>query len=497
MREEDIKKQNLSKEFLDSIFKGFNEAVMLIDSKYKIQYCSPNIEPLLQLPNLYFINKNIDTIFYDKDFIKGNFLLHLNENDDVKFTTNLVCDIPLKNLNCVIRFQRFAIKNTKFKYIAFIANNTLNNIIKRDLIRKTVSIERLTKSQLVRNGNFEKSILEILNVAASAIRVDRVNAWEFDANQDAITCIGHYAKNEESIEKNKKLLREKFPNYFQLFKTDKIILTQNVDSDVKTIELLNLYLKPNNINAMMDIPIRIQGKMVGVLCFEHKKSTRVWQLPEQLFGLICAQLISQVIENKQKRELSLKIEESNKHTSILNNELKTRFDNNLNLLLYLLEYYKKSKTKYNTIDILTNKIINIKELNKLFTFSNKPEKIHILDFFNNIISIIENLFDDKKFKFKKQVDDIELSSYKAVPIGLLFYEIIYHTFSANNYHDSTIEFFFLQRGNRCNLIINNELKSNKTDKSFQDLLNAITKQLDASINISYDNGESYLVTFNN
>jgi GAF domain-containing protein len=76
------------------------------------------------------------------------------------------------------------------------------------------------------------------------------------------------------------------PIYFNLIETEKIIITKDAFNEPKTAELYELYLKPNNIQALMDVPVRIEGEMIGVVCFENIGSQRDWTVQELRYGCL-------------------------------------------------------------------------------------------------------------------------------------------------------------------------------------------------------------------
>ena len=55
-------------------------------------------------------------------------------------------------------------------------------------------------------------------------------------------------------------------------------------SDRRTSEFRKGYLEPLGITSMLDAPVFLRGKMVGVVCHEHTGRARRWQLHEELLA---------------------------------------------------------------------------------------------------------------------------------------------------------------------------------------------------------------------
>jgi len=56
------------------------------------------------------------------------------------------------------------------------------------------------------------------------------------------------------------------------------------------------------------VPLRIEGKMVGVLCFEQTIIPKEWTNEEQRFAISVSQIISLAIDTSQRRRIQTKLE---------------------------------------------------------------------------------------------------------------------------------------------------------------------------------------------
>ena len=56
-------------------------------------------------------------------------------------------------------------------------------------------------------------------------------------------------------------------------------------------EFRDSYLVPNNIGAMLDVPLQGNNHRLGVLCAEHVGGTRAWTVDEQNFAISVGNLI--------------------------------------------------------------------------------------------------------------------------------------------------------------------------------------------------------------
>ena len=61
----------------------------------------------------------------------------------------------------------------------------------------------------------------------------------------------------------------------------RVIAAEKAQEDPRTLEFTESYLKPLGIHAMLDAPIRLSDRLVGVVCQEHTLAPRPW-LPEDI-----------------------------------------------------------------------------------------------------------------------------------------------------------------------------------------------------------------------
>ncbi|WP_148050269.1 GAF domain-containing protein, partial [Pseudomonas frederiksbergensis] len=65
-------------------------------------------------------------------------------------------------------------------------------------------------------------------------------------------------------------------DYLEALHTGRAIDAHNAIRDPRTREIAES-LRPRDVNAMLDASIRVDGKVVGVLCLEQIGATRAWQ----------------------------------------------------------------------------------------------------------------------------------------------------------------------------------------------------------------------------
>ncbi len=92
-----------------------------------------------------------------------------------------------------------------------------------------------------------------------------------------------------------------YPAYFKALAEEELIAAHDAREDPRTREFLNSYLSPLGITSMLDVPIRLKGQIIGIVCYEHVGPTRKWTLAEQNFARSPADYISLAMAADERR----------------------------------------------------------------------------------------------------------------------------------------------------------------------------------------------------
>ena len=147
---------------------------------------------------------------------------------------------------------------------------------KVELITHLNAIEILSKSSNLHKGEFKDYIKEVLKSSSTALDCNRTNAWLFNENHTVLESILSYNSIDDSFSKEASIKQVDVPNYFNFLKKNEIIISNNASKEEINYELLDTFIIPKQITSMIDVPIRSEGKMIGVVCFEHVNKKVTW-----------------------------------------------------------------------------------------------------------------------------------------------------------------------------------------------------------------------------
>lgn len=149
--------------------------------------------------------------------------------------------------------------------------------------------------------DFGGTLERICRAAAAALRVDRVNVWLLEGGGRRIRCVGGFDAEGDSRDRGSVLEADDAPSYFDAFPTERVLAVENVREDPRTPELLDPYLEPLGIGALLDAPVRREDDVVGIVCHEHRGGSRGWTTEEERLAASVADFVALALEGRDRQ----------------------------------------------------------------------------------------------------------------------------------------------------------------------------------------------------
>gem|GEM_PF-1257361 len=157
----------------------------------------------------------------------------------------------------------------------------------------------------------------ICKTSALTLGIKRVSIWFINDTKDAIERKGLYWDNTEGKADIKRLSTKNYINYFNASKNIRILLAKDAVNNLLTKEFSESYLKPLGITSTMDVPVWLNSKVIGMICYENIGPLRDWTIEEQDFGAVTAELISRAFEANVSEKKEAELTESQRFLSTL------------------------------------------------------------------------------------------------------------------------------------------------------------------------------------
>ena len=172
-------------------------------------------------------------------------------------------------------------------------------------LRKFIEIfSQVLTAHSLHQKDLERTAQQITSALSDAIKVDRASIWLYNEDETAIVCLDLFEKQKGEHSKGAELKKIDFPNYFKTIATSRTLAAEDAHTHPGTSEFSEVYLKPLGIDAMLDVPIFVKGKMVGVICHENVGAKRKWNSDEENFAYIMGNIVGLSLENETMMSLS-------------------------------------------------------------------------------------------------------------------------------------------------------------------------------------------------
>lgn len=301
---------------------------------------------------------------------------------------------------------------------------------KASLIKFIDAIEVLSKSKSLRDGDVEQSLKEILKLATEALDCERANAWIFNEDLTVLKSLMSFVKTGMVYNIESPLNREDLPEYFKGLVKNEIIVSDDAVREELNHELVDIYLNPNKIKSMIDIPIRSEGEMIGVVCFEQTNNYRKWTYEDRKFTQSLSQLISIALESNKKKKYRLKLESLVRQKDVLISEINHRVKNNISVIIGLINLQQnKAKDIYHAslFNEVKDKVFSMSAVQEQLLLSQEVDKINLGDFLSSLSNNLSRSY-EKEVVVLIEKEEVFIDITKGIPLGLIANEIITNSY---------------------------------------------------------------------
>jgi len=180
----------------------------------------------------------------------------------------------------------------------------------RRLAAQSQALTELTSRQTGVSVTVSDRLRLILETCARTLEVARVSTWRFEDNGSTLRCDDLFQRTTGQHTSGDRLYERDVPAYFTAVGHDRVVAASDAHTDPRTREFSQLYLTPNGIGAMLDVPLRQEDRPLGVMCIEHVGGPRAWKFDEQNFALSLANLVVVALADADRRQAVQNLAES-------------------------------------------------------------------------------------------------------------------------------------------------------------------------------------------
>lgn len=304
-----------------------------------------------------------------------------------------------------------------------------------NIIDLTTELDDISKLANLNVREIDSLMLEIGQRIIAILKIERINVWLFNEDKTHIKSVSEYDLRTKRFSKDNVIPRSIGPKYFECVERNKILVVDDVYKSAFTTELINSYLIPFNIVSLMDVPLRISGELVGVICFEKIGDTpKIFSEKEQSFALSVSFVLASILEakfnNDVKNKFNALLKEKNilaDENKLLHSEMSDRSNYSLQLLNKVTSELKlDAAITPDEYSIQLEKYLHrILEVNNIISSNFKMNKIIVADFFTACLNHFcdSNMHLKNALKYYINTKNEAITFDKALMVGLIVFNI--------------------------------------------------------------------------
>lgn len=365
-----------------------------------------------------------------------------------------------------------------------------------DLLQELNSI---SKTHTLQRNEIDQIMIEFAGRITHSLKIERMSVWLLDYNNRIMTSMGEYDQRNDSFQKDNVIPMSLCPEYFAALEKDELLYVPNVLESPITIGLKESYSIPNGVITLLDIPLRFEGQMIGVMCFEKTgDSVKVFDSKERFFAHAISMVFSSNLEARKRRALQAHLDKELKEKETLLKEIHHRVKNNLSVVSSLINMQtSKAKDDYHRglLEDCRGKIQSIADIHDIVYQTNSFAAISVRKYFSQLLEEILQFYDgdEKDISIALKIDDFELSTQTLIPLGLIVNEVVTNSFkhAFKKMDGGEVSFTLIQNeGNIQMNIIDNGAGFDQSDETKSrlgmEIIHDLADQIDATFSFYSD-----------
>ncbi len=176
--------------------------------------------------------------------------------------------------------------------------------------REALEAERLRAERLARqkevlvdlaqilessSKGLEPCLTEIVRAAAGVLGIDRVRVWLVGATGTEMICRAAGPREEDEPDDPLVMVLREEGAYLRALRGELVVASPEAGADPRVAEPWEAYRRTAGVGACMDAPLRVEGRLAGVLSFEHCGGPRPWAPDEVAFARQVADLVEHAL----------------------------------------------------------------------------------------------------------------------------------------------------------------------------------------------------------
>jgi signal transduction histidine kinase len=183
--------------------------------------------------------------------------------------------------------------------------------VEERLRRFNAEMDRLTRYRLEPDHSLEDLQVRAMKASSRCLHVERSSVWFLQDDGSKLVCACLYTSSDDTTTSGATLDAEKYPSYFEAFKSARVIDAHDAPNDPRTREFAHGYMDELGINSMLDGQIADREGLRGVICCEHTGPARRWTADEVAFAASVGDYLGLALELIERESLTRELSATN------------------------------------------------------------------------------------------------------------------------------------------------------------------------------------------
>jgi PAS domain S-box-containing protein len=169
-----------------------------------------------------------------------------------------------------------------------------------------VALADISKMPVLTAGVLSDAAALLAKEGCYALETDRVGIWTTSEDVKILKSVAYYNSETGECAVQEDFALETRQEYVKQLHTERLIVINDIQAPNPLSDLVDEY--GPNICSLLDAPIRIDGKLVGVVCIEQDKNgaypfNRIWTADEQNFASSLADFMALALARNERLHL--------------------------------------------------------------------------------------------------------------------------------------------------------------------------------------------------
>jgi diguanylate cyclase (GGDEF)-like protein len=170
-------------------------------------------------------------------------------------------------------------------------------------------LAQLMRTNALTSGEISGALAALTELAGDLLSAERASVWQLSGDGATLDCADLFERSAHRHTRGMQLSVADYPHYFAALLEDRVLAASDAKLDPRTRELEPSYLTPLAIQATLDAPVFLRGRIVGVVCIEHVGSARQWAFWEELVAGTLADFVALVLQAREQLRVETQLKE--------------------------------------------------------------------------------------------------------------------------------------------------------------------------------------------